>query len=126
MSEEIESGRQTFDNSSETFDLRSSQETEIEPALNETPDTELTLRSIDERIKQATDPILKGIEELCDLLASRTEMEYAGNSEASGSRRDRELCSPSRNRNDSPLVNFVLNVHNAKLNDLWTDEASSN
>ena len=70
----------------------------MEPALSKTPDTELTLRSVGERIKQATDPILKRVEELCALLASRCEMESAGNSEASGSRRDREFSSPSRNR----------------------------
>ena len=74
---------------------------EMEPALSETPDTELTLRSVDERIKQATYPILKRVEELCAFLASRTEMESAGNGKASASRRDRELCSPSRNRYDS-------------------------
>ena len=34
MSEEIETGTQTFDNSSEIFDRRSSQETEMQPALN--------------------------------------------------------------------------------------------
>ena len=69
----------------------------MEPAFSETPDTELTLKSVDERIKQATDPILERVEELCALLASRTEMESAGNSEASGSRRERGLSSSSRN-----------------------------
>ena len=70
----------------------------MEPALGKTPDTELTLRSVGERIKQATDPILKRVEELRALLASRREMESDGNSEAPGSRRDHELSSPSRNR----------------------------
>ena len=101
MSEETETGTQTFGSSSETIELRSSQETEMEPAFSETPDTELTLRSVNERIKQGTDPILKRVEELCALLASRTEMETAGNSEASGSKQDRALSSPSRNRYDT-------------------------
>ena len=101
MSEETKTGTQTFESSSETIELRSIQETEIEPAFGETSVTELTLRSIDERIKQAADPILKRVEELCALLASRTEKESTGNSEASGSRRDREFSSPSRSRYDS-------------------------
>ena len=103
MSEETETGTQTFDSSSETIELRSRQETEMEPALGETPDVELTLRSVDGRIKQTSDPILKRVEELCALLASRTEMESTGNSEASGSRRDHESSSPSRNRHDTRI-----------------------
>ena len=35
---------------------------------------ELTLRWIDERIKQTTDPILKRVEVSCALLAGRTEI----------------------------------------------------
>ena len=100
MSEVTETGTQTFDSSSETIELRSRQETEMEPTLGETPDVELTLRSVDERIKQTTDPILRRVEELCALLASRTEMESAGNSEASSSSRNCEFSSPSRNRYD--------------------------
>ena len=103
MSEETETGTQTIDCSSETIELRSRQQKEMELALGETPDVKHTLWSIDERIKQSTDPILRRAEELCALLASRTEMESAGNSEASGSRRDRKISSPSRNRYDSEL-----------------------
>ena len=101
MGEETETGMQTFDSSSETIELRSSQETEMEPAFGEMPDTGLTLRSVEERIKQATDSILKRVEELCALLASRSEMESAGNSEAFGSRPDREFSSSSCNRYDT-------------------------
>ena len=43
---------------------------------------ELTLRLVGERFKQATDPILRGAEELCALLPGRTELESAGNNEA--------------------------------------------
>ena len=79
----LETGKQTFDSSSETIEQRSRQETEMEPTLGETPDVELSLRSVDERIKQATDPIHRKVEELCALLASQTEMESDGNSEVS-------------------------------------------
>ena len=41
MSQETEIGTQTFDSSSETIELRSSQETEMGSAKSETPDTEL-------------------------------------------------------------------------------------
>ena len=100
MSEDTKTGRQTFDSSSETIELRSWQETELEPTLGGTPDVEPILRSIDESIKEATDPILRRVEELSVLLASRTEMESAGNSEASVSKRDREFSRPLRNRYD--------------------------
>ena len=98
MSEETETSTQAFDSSSESIELRLSQETEMDPALDETPAGELTLRSVDERIKQAIDPILRRVEELCALLSSRTEMESAGNSETSGSRPNRESSSFLRNR----------------------------
>ena len=62
MSEETETGTQTFDGSSETIELRLRQETEMDPALDKTPAEDLTLRSVDKRIKQATDPILTRVE----------------------------------------------------------------
>ena len=101
MSEETENGTQTHDSSSKTIELRERQKTDMEPTLDETSTDELTIRSSDERIKQATDPILRRVEELCDLLASRTEMGSAGNSEASGSRRNHESFSTSRKRYDT-------------------------
>ena len=101
MSNETETGTQTSDISSESIELGLRRESEMEPAVDETPTDELILRPFDERIKQATDPILRRIEELCALLASRTERESAGNNEASGSRRNHELSSPSRNRYDN-------------------------
>ena len=80
------------------------QESENEPAVDETPTDELTLRSADEKLKQATDPIPERVEELYALLASRTEMESTGNSEASGSRRNHELSRPSRNQYEMVTV----------------------
>ena len=94
-------GTQTIDSSSETIQLRFRQEPRIDTPAIETSADELTLRSVDERIKQATDPILRQVEELCALLADRTEMESAGNSEASGSRRNHESISLSRDRHDT-------------------------
>ena len=52
----------------------------MDTPANETSADELTLRSVDERIKQAIDPILSHLEEVCALLASRSEVESAGNS----------------------------------------------
>ena len=101
MSDETETGTQTLDTSSETVERKLRQETEMEPTTDETSTDELTLWSVDERIKQGTDPILKRVEDMCALLVSRNETESAGNSEASGSRRNRESSSPSRNRFDS-------------------------
>ena len=47
----------------------------MKPKSDETSPDELILRSVDERIKQANDPILRRVEELCALLVIRTEME---------------------------------------------------
>ena len=97
MIEKTEVGTQILEISSETIGLRFRQEPEMDIPENETSADELTLRSVDERIEQTTDPILRRVEDLCALLASRTEIEYAGNSEASGSKRNRESINPSRN-----------------------------
>ena len=98
MGEESEIGTKTLDSSFETIELRFRQETEMDTTVDETPADELTLRSVDERIKQATDPILRRVGELRALLASRTEMESTGNNKASGSRRNHESIGPSRSR----------------------------
>ena len=42
----------------------------MDTTVDETPADELTLISVDERIKQATDPTLRREEKLCVLLAS--------------------------------------------------------
>ena len=76
------------------IELRFRQKREMDSPEIETSADKHTLKSIHERIKQTTDPILRRVEELCALLASRTEMESAGKSEASGSRRNRESFKP--------------------------------
>ena len=112
MSEEAEADAQTLDSFFETIELRVSEEAETEPTLDKTPTDELTLRSVYERIKQATDPILKRTQKLCAILASWTERESAGNSETSGSRRNRESSSSSRNRYDTWLCVLCWNGNN--------------
>ena len=101
MSEETEIGAQTFVSSSKTIELWLRQEPKMDTPVNETSTGELTLGSLDKRIKKATDSNIKRVEELCVLLAGRTEMESAENSEASGSRRSHESISLSRNRYDT-------------------------
>ena len=73
----------------------------------ETSIDELTLTSIDEQITQATDPILRQGEELCALLAGRTEMESTGNSEASGLRHNHQSISLSGNRHNRGYIILV-------------------
>ena len=59
MSEETETGTQIIDSFSETIELRFRQEPEMDiPAIGTSAD-ELTLRWVDERIKQAADPMLR-------------------------------------------------------------------
>ena len=65
IGEEAEIGQQTPDSSSETTELRFRQETGMDTIVDETPADELTPRLVDERFKQATDPILRRVEELC-------------------------------------------------------------
>ena len=94
MGEKTEVGTQTIESSSETIDPRFRQKPEMHTPENEASADALTLRSVNERIKQATDPTLRRVKDLCALLASRTEMESAGNTEASGLRRNRESICP--------------------------------
>ena len=94
MSEETEVGTQKLEISSEMIELRFRQKREMETPEIETSTDRHTLKSIHERTKQTTDPILRRVEKICALLASQTEMESAGNSEVSGSRRNRESIKP--------------------------------
>ena len=72
MTEETETGTQTFHSSSESVELELRQETEVEPAVDQAPIDEPRLKSFDERTKQAMDPILIRLEETCALFANRT------------------------------------------------------
>ena len=88
MSEETEVGIQTLESSSETNELNFRQESDMDTPVTRTPAQEITVRSVDEPIKQASDLLLRRVDEICALLARRTEMESAGSREASGLRRD--------------------------------------
>ena len=79
MSNETEAGTQTMDSSPDTIDLRLRQESQIDPQEMESSADETTIRSVEERIKQAIDPILRRVEQLCSLLAGRTQLVSAGN-----------------------------------------------
>ena len=63
MSSETQARTLTLDSSSDTSDSRLEQELDMNPQDIEPSDGELTLRSVDERIKQATDPILRRVGE---------------------------------------------------------------
>ena len=75
MIEETEIGSQTLDSSSEAIELAFRQEPKLETPGNETSGDELTLRSVDDRIKRATSPIIRGVDEIYFLLAGLTDME---------------------------------------------------
>ena len=97
MSNEFEA----HESSSDTIDSSLRQEPDMDSQGNESSTIELLLRSVDERIKEAIDLILRRLSELCALLASRTELEPTVNNEEFGSRRDNTCTSPSCNRYDS-------------------------
>ena len=104
---ETEAGTQTHDSSLDTIDWNLRQAFEMDSQEIDSYTSELTLRSVDERVKQATDPILSQVEELCALLANQTELESAGNNEAFGSRRDNMSASPSGNQHDSKVSQII-------------------
>ena len=59
MSQETYTGTQILASFSETIELKFLQEQLMDTQVNETSADEMTLRSVDERIKQATEPILR-------------------------------------------------------------------
>ena len=61
MSNKTEVSTQTHDNSLDAIDLRLRLETKMNSLEHEFSINELTLRSVDERSKQVTDPILRQI-----------------------------------------------------------------
>ena len=67
LSRETVTGTQTHDSSSDPFDLGLRQKPKIDSQENEFSPSEITLRSLDERIKQAIYPILRHVEEICVL-----------------------------------------------------------
>ena len=95
MSGDTESYTQTQENSAETIALKFRQHPEMDTPVTETSADELTVRSVDERIKQATDLIPRRVEEFCALLVGCTELESAANRGASSSRLNHQSFSPS-------------------------------
>ena len=67
MRYQTEIGTQILGSSSERIQLILRRELVMKTTVNEEP----TLKSVDESIKQATDPIRKRVEKFCALLASR-------------------------------------------------------
>ena len=76
MSNENETGTETLDSSSNTIDLRLRQESKIDHQGIDTSTNELTLRSVNERSKQATGRILRRVEEICALLAGQWSVRF--------------------------------------------------
>ena len=100
MSNETEAGTQTHDCSSDTIDLGAQQTPEINSQENEST-CKITFMWVDKRVKQAIDPILRRVEELCVLLVCRVDLESTGNNKVIAWRRHNTSTSPSDNRHDS-------------------------
>ena len=84
MGNKTEAGTQTIDCSLNTIELRLKEDPEMDSQEKKFSANELTPRSVKKRIKQAIDTILKRMKQICALLVCRTELESAGNSDASG------------------------------------------
>ena len=102
MSDETEAGTQTQDSSSDTIDLGLRQNSRLSSQKNVFSISELTLRSVDERIKQVTLLVLRQVEDIFAPLASQTELECAGDNEPKGSRRNNTSTSPRVTRTTKP------------------------
>ena len=93
--------QKTSSNESPPSATQSDNEAQLAPTTEKTQPKLSTKRKMKQMLFQYWQlqiiSLLKRVEELRALLASRTEMESAGNSEASSFRRHRELSSPSRN-----------------------------
>ena len=74
MSDETKTGTQTPDSSSDTIKWRARQEPEMETEGIEASVEKLILKSLDERVKQGSDPIFRRVEQLCALISGRNEM----------------------------------------------------
>ena len=80
-----ESSTQTVDSSSDIIELRHGQARHMDSQINEFSAGEVTNQSVNEQIKPATESILRQVERICTVLANRTDLNTAGNSEATGS-----------------------------------------
>ena len=67
MSKQMEIRTQTLDSSSRTIELRFGEEPEMDAPVTETSADQLTLRSVEERLKQGNKPIFRQVGELCAL-----------------------------------------------------------
>ena len=101
MSNETEAGTQRYNISSDSIEFGLRQETKMDSQENDFSSREITLRSVDDRIKQATDPFLRRVEELCALMKNWTELESSGNRRGTGCKRDITSTSPSSIQHDS-------------------------
>ena len=70
--------------------------------------SEVTLRSVDERIKQTTDSILRLVEELCPLEASGAKIESTAISKVTSSSHDNISSSFSGHRHDRGIFQFHI------------------
>ena len=86
---QIQSLRKILASLSETKELRFRQEPKMDTQVTKTCADDLTLREVDQRIKQATEPVLKHSDSEWDWIA--------GNCEAPSSRCNKESFSPPRN-----------------------------
>ena len=77
-----ESSTETLDIFSDTIELRHGQEWNVNSQVDEFSAGEVTYQSVNEQIKLATESISRQVESLCALLADWTDLNTAGNSEA--------------------------------------------
>ena len=110
MSGETESCTQTQESSAETIELKYRQDPEMDTPVMESSAVELSVRSVDERIKQATDPNLKRLWEFCALLVGCIELESDASRGASDSRRNHDSFSPSGYRSDKCFRSSCIQV----------------
>ena len=94
----VEYNAQTHDSFTDLIELGHGEEHDMEPQDNEFSTSEETHQLLNAQFKLTIEPILKQIGKLCSLLAEWNELSTAGNSEATGSKREDTSASPADNR----------------------------
>ena len=82
----VKNSARTHDRSTDSIDLRRGQDQEMNTQETDSSSSEVKHQSVNAKIKQATEPILRQSEKLCAFWPIENELDTAENSEATGLR----------------------------------------
>ena len=88
MSKSVENSSPTQDSADESIDINNSQTFEFDHQKSQLATSEVTHQSVSARFKLVVEPTLRQIEKLYALILEKNMLDPAGNSKASGLRRN--------------------------------------